>query len=279
MTALRLTEAGHRVIVLEKGRRLSDEDLLKARRDPRAYLWQPSVGLRGFFWQRVFRHVGIIGGTGVGGGSTVWAGVLLEPRESFYRDRAWSHLSADWRAELAPYYERAAGMLGRVVTQHSGPMDRPPPGCCEEGRESGHVRAGPGRDPFRPRRRHRAGPVLRRRRSRAHGLPTVRRVPARVPVRGEEPADAQLPLPGGEVRCRDSRRARGQGHPAAAGRWVRARRRPPVATRVEAEHPSPSSGPGRRCSRDARPAVSVPGRAGHAAERLADARPTSPHQQ
>ena len=39
VTALRLTEAGHRVVVLEKGRRLDDEDLLRARRDPRAYLW------------------------------------------------------------------------------------------------------------------------------------------------------------------------------------------------------------------------------------------------
>ena len=78
VTALRLAEAGHRVIVAEKGRRLSDSDLLRARRDPRAYLWQPSVGLRGFFWQRIFQHVAVIGGTGVGGGSIVWAGVLLE---------------------------------------------------------------------------------------------------------------------------------------------------------------------------------------------------------
>ncbi|MGN0065825.1 MAG: FAD-binding protein, partial [Nocardioides sp.] len=79
VSTLRLTEAGHRVLVLEKGRRHSDEDLLRARRDPRAYLWQPAAGLRGFFWQRILRHVAVIGGTGVGGGSIVWAGVLLEP--------------------------------------------------------------------------------------------------------------------------------------------------------------------------------------------------------
>ena len=36
VTALRLSEAGHRVTVLEKGRRLSADDLLDARRDPRA---------------------------------------------------------------------------------------------------------------------------------------------------------------------------------------------------------------------------------------------------
>lgn len=122
-TALRLTEAGHRVIVLERGRRLSDDDLLRARRDPRAYLWQPGAGMRGFFWQRIFKDVGIIGANGVGGGSIVWAGVLLEPGEEFYRDAAWAHLADDWRAELAPHFARAARMLGRVTNRHLGPMD------------------------------------------------------------------------------------------------------------------------------------------------------------
>lgn len=123
VSALRLTEAGHRVVVLEKGRRLRDEDLARARRDPRAYLWQPAVGMRGFFWQRLFRHVGIIGGSGVGGGSIVWAGVLLEPGEEFYRARSLRALGVDWRAELAPHLQRASRMLGRVVTTHRGPMD------------------------------------------------------------------------------------------------------------------------------------------------------------
>lgn len=79
VTALGLTEAGHRVVVLEQGRRLDEQDLLRARRDPRAYLWQPAAGLRGFFWQRIFRHMAVIGAAGVGGGSIVWASVLLEP--------------------------------------------------------------------------------------------------------------------------------------------------------------------------------------------------------
>lgn len=121
-SALRLTEAGHRVIVLERGKRLSNEDLLRARKDPRAYLWAPAAGMRGFFWQRIFKDVGIIGGTGVGGGSIVWAGVLLEPPAEFYRDAAW-HGDTDWRAELAPHFARAARMLGRVTNQHLSVMD------------------------------------------------------------------------------------------------------------------------------------------------------------
>lgn len=123
VTALRLTEAGHRVLVLERGRRLSDADLLRARSDPRAYLWQPGLGLRGFFWQRIFRHVGVIGGTGVGGGSIVWAGVLLEPGADFYAAEGLTRLGVDWRTELEPHLRRAAGMLGRAVCPHTGPMD------------------------------------------------------------------------------------------------------------------------------------------------------------
>ncbi|HHX85502.1 MAG TPA: GMC family oxidoreductase, partial [Actinomycetales bacterium] len=122
VAALRLAEAGHRVIVLEKGRRLAPEDLLRARKDPRAYLWQPGAGLRGFFWQRILRHVAIIGGTGVGGGSIVWAGVLLEPGESFYEAPALRAVGVD-RAALAPHLATAARMLGRVTSPHHDRMD------------------------------------------------------------------------------------------------------------------------------------------------------------
>ena len=123
VTALRLTEAGHRVLVLEKGRRLTDEDLLRARRSLNAYLWQPEVGLRGFFWQRIFRHAAVIGASAVGGGSVVWAGVLLQPGERFYAQPAMQSLGIDWAGELAPHYATAARMLGRVVTAHRGVMD------------------------------------------------------------------------------------------------------------------------------------------------------------
>ncbi len=123
-SALRLAEKGHRVVVLEQGRRQSRADLLAARTDPRAYLHQPELGLsRGFFWQRVFRDVAIIGASGVGGGSIVWAAVLLEPGERFFADPAWAHLSDDWRVELAPHYAEAARMLGRTTCPTHGPMD------------------------------------------------------------------------------------------------------------------------------------------------------------
>jgi len=54
--------------------------------------------MHGFFWQRFFRHVGIIGGCGVGCGSLVFGGVLLEPEQGLYADPAWTGLGVDWQA-------------------------------------------------------------------------------------------------------------------------------------------------------------------------------------
>ncbi|MGX1598671.1 GMC oxidoreductase [Dietzia maris] len=124
VSALRLADEGRSVLVLEQGRRHSPADLLAARTDPRKYLWMPELGLKGFFWQRVLRHVGIIGGAGVGGGSIVWAGVLLEPEDEFFTDPAWPAVADGWHAQLAGHDRTAARMLGRETTSHVGEMDR-----------------------------------------------------------------------------------------------------------------------------------------------------------
>ncbi|MBS9373721.1 Cholesterol oxidase [Rhodococcus sp. B50] len=123
VAALRLTDQGRKVVVLEQGRRHTRDDFEAARRDPRRYLWVPELGLRGFFAQRVLSHVGIIGGVGVGGGSIVWAGVLLEPKDAFFTDPAWPSVPDGWRAELTEHYRTAARMLGRATAPIKGPMD------------------------------------------------------------------------------------------------------------------------------------------------------------
>ena len=61
------------------------------------------------------QHVNIVGGVGVGGGSLVYAAVLLEPKPAFFRDPAWKDLGVDWQSELKPHYLRAAQMLGLTV--------------------------------------------------------------------------------------------------------------------------------------------------------------------
>jgi hypothetical protein len=105
VSALRLAEKGYHVAVLEQGRRISPADMEAAAQDIRHLFWLPSLGWRGFFSQTIFRHVGIVSGLGVGGGSLVYAAVLVEPRPAFFSDPAWSGLGVDWQAELEPHYE------------------------------------------------------------------------------------------------------------------------------------------------------------------------------
>ena len=113
VAALRLSEKGLRVAVLEQGRRLANADKELADRGPSHLFWMPSLGFKkGFFFQRFFKHATIVGGVGVGGGSQVYAAVLLEPRPEFYDDPAWSRLGVDWRSELKPHFSRAGTMLG-----------------------------------------------------------------------------------------------------------------------------------------------------------------------
>jgi cholesterol oxidase len=111
VAALRLAEKGHRVLVIEKGRRFGAADFPETNWDVRNWMWMPQAGLRGFFQMSFFEHVTILHGVGVGGGSLVYANTLPVPKDAFFRAPSWSHL-ADWRAELEPHYATARRMLG-----------------------------------------------------------------------------------------------------------------------------------------------------------------------
>jgi len=124
VAAYRLSEKGYRVAVLEQGRRFESEDLQKASQSTRDLFWMPALGLKGLFTQRFFKHVNIVGGVGVGGGSLVYAAVLLEPKQAFFRDPAWADLGIDWEAELRPHYATASKMLGRTICPISHIQDQ-----------------------------------------------------------------------------------------------------------------------------------------------------------
>ncbi|MDH3726902.1 MAG: NAD(P)-binding protein, partial [Myxococcales bacterium] len=55
--ALRLTEKGYRVVVVEQGRRITPDDMRAADERLRDLVWLPRLGFRGFFVQHVFKHV------------------------------------------------------------------------------------------------------------------------------------------------------------------------------------------------------------------------------
>jgi cholesterol oxidase len=114
VSALRLTEKGYRVVMLEKGRRLQAEDFPKSNWNLKKWLWMPQLGWRGLFKMTFFRHVTVLSGVGVGGGSLVYANTLPIPKDHFFQGGQWSQL-ADWKTELAPFYEKARKMLGASV--------------------------------------------------------------------------------------------------------------------------------------------------------------------
>ena len=122
VAALRLTEKGYRVAVLEAGRRYADADYPKTSWDARKFFWAPRLGCLGIQRIHLLRNVIILAGAGVGGGSLVYANTLYRPGDAFYRDRQWARIT-DWRAELAPYYDQAERMLGVVRNPTMTPSD------------------------------------------------------------------------------------------------------------------------------------------------------------
>lgn len=117
VAALRLSEKGYRVAVLEAGRRFADDEFAKTSWDARRFLWAPSVGCYGIQRIHLLPNVMVLAGAGVGGGSLVWANTSYRPLDAFYDDPQWAHLT-DWRAELAPHFDQAERMLG--VTTYAG---------------------------------------------------------------------------------------------------------------------------------------------------------------
>ena len=111
VAALRLTEKGYRVLVVEAGRRFTRETLPRTSWALKDYLWAPRLGLFGIQRIHVLGNVMVLAGAGVGGGSLNYANTLYVPPSPFFKDPQWGAIT-DWEAELRPYYGQARRMLG-----------------------------------------------------------------------------------------------------------------------------------------------------------------------
>jgi cholesterol oxidase len=123
VSALRLMEKGYRVAVIEMGRRWTAENLPRTNWLLHRWFWRPKLALRGFFNMRFFRHVTILHGCAVGGGSITFAATLLRPPDKVWDAGSWAGV-ADWKAEMPCHYATASRMLGVVPNQILGPADR-----------------------------------------------------------------------------------------------------------------------------------------------------------
>ncbi|MBB0968672.1 GMC family oxidoreductase [Dietzia aerolata] len=114
VTALRLTEKGYNVTVIEAGRRFADEDFAKTSWRLNKFVWAPQIGLWGVQRVHMLKDVLVMAGAGVGGGSLNYANTLYKPPAPFFQDTQWAHIT-DWDSELSPFYDQGRRMLG-VVT-------------------------------------------------------------------------------------------------------------------------------------------------------------------
>jgi cholesterol oxidase len=111
VSAMRLTEKGYSVLVLEKGKRFEDNDFAKSNWQYWKYLWLPALRAHGILQISILKGVMVLHGAGVGGGSLGYANVLEVPTDETFATPAWNS-SMPWGQLLKPHYETAKKMLG-----------------------------------------------------------------------------------------------------------------------------------------------------------------------
>lgn len=136
VAAMRAVEKGYRTAVLEAGKRWRDKYLPQTSWDVRKFMWQPELELFGIQRMRYLDDVIVLSGSGVDGGSLVYANTLYYPRDKFFQAPTWSYIT-DWKAETAPYYDLTQRMFGvmpspymdtdgdRIVKRVAREMKRP----------------------------------------------------------------------------------------------------------------------------------------------------------
>ena len=122
VSAMRLTEKGYSVLVLERGKRFRDQDFATTTWNVFKYLWFPPLRCFGILQISPFRDVFVLHGSGVGGGSLGYANVLMEPSDEMFKAPAWHHL-ADWKTILRPHFDTAKHMLGVTPNPRLWPAD------------------------------------------------------------------------------------------------------------------------------------------------------------
>ena len=117
VSAMRLTEKGYSVLMIEKGKRYRDQDFAKTNLYFWKYLWAPAIRSFGILQISLLKGMMVLHGSGVGGGSLGYANVLEIPTDDTFATPAWQE-RLPWGQILRPHYATARKMLGAVHNPH-----------------------------------------------------------------------------------------------------------------------------------------------------------------
>ena len=122
VSAMRLAEKEYSVLVLERGKRYTAADFPRTNWNIFKYLWLPAARCFGIMGLNFLDDILILNGSGVGGGSLVYASTHIKPDKTFFEAEEWRDL-ADWEAELEPHFAMANRMLGVTENPKYWPAD------------------------------------------------------------------------------------------------------------------------------------------------------------
>ena len=91
VSAMRLAEKGYRVAVIETGKRWRAEDFAKSNWNLRRYLWFPLLRCLGPQRITLLKHLMLLHGSGVVGGSLLYANTPIKPSPDVFQDPEWPH--------------------------------------------------------------------------------------------------------------------------------------------------------------------------------------------
>lgn len=130
VAAYRLAEAGKRVVVMERGRRYGPGDFARSPSDMASNFWDPSERLYGLFDAWTFRGLEGLVSSGLGGGSLIYANVLLRKDERWFVHHSpmpgggYEHWPFSYE-DLVPHYEVVENKLGAApYPYHDTPKTR-----------------------------------------------------------------------------------------------------------------------------------------------------------
>ena len=117
VSAMRLTQKGYKVLVLEKGKKYMPQDFAKTNWNLRKFIWAPLLRCFGIQQITLLNKIMILHGAGVGGGSLVYANTLMKPSDAVLSHSSWPK---SFSSNSNSYYDLAKTMLGvtenKIVT-------------------------------------------------------------------------------------------------------------------------------------------------------------------